>query len=326
MTPSRDAHTPQSRDHASRTGYVRFTLVTLAVNLGVIVWGGFVRASGSGAGCGNNWPLCNGEVIPRAPSAQTLIELSHRLTSGIALILVVVMAVLAWRRFPAGSPVRRYALLTLIFMLTEAGVGAGLVLFELVADNESMARALFMAVHLANTFLLLGAMTLTWHVAEGHPEPAWRRMFRGDGWVYLTAVLGTIVVGTSGAVAALGDTLYPAGSLAEGLAADLSPTSHLLIRLRILHPAIAIAIGVLLFVVAHRSSNHPSADQKRWGRLLAVCIFAQLAIGIINIALLAPIPIQLLHLLVADLLWIVLMRLVATRMGSSTTETSTIAR
>lgn len=122
-----------------------FSWSVLVYNLGIILWGAFVRASGSGAGCGSHWPLCNGEVIPRSPTVQTLIEFSHRLTSGVALILVVALTVAAFRAFPKRHIVRRGALFSLFFMLTEALVGAGLVLFSLVADNASIARAMFMS-------------------------------------------------------------------------------------------------------------------------------------------------------------------------------------
>ena len=141
----------------------RFAWWVLAYNLVVILWGAYVRASGSGAGCGSHWPLCNGEVIPRGASITTLVEFSHRLTSGLALIAVVA---LWWRcrsLVAAGSAARRMANASLVLMLTEAAVGAGLVLFQLVADNASMARALFMAIHLINTFLLVAALTLTAH-------------------------------------------------------------------------------------------------------------------------------------------------------------------
>lgn len=302
-------------------GFLRLANATLVVNLGVILWGAFVRASGSGAGCGSHWPLCNGEVIPRAPTVETLIELSHRLTSGVALLMVVALAVLAWRRFALGSPVRRYALLTLVLMLVEAGIGAGIVLFELVADNESMARALFMAVHLANTFLLLGALILVIHTAEGNAAPRWRStLARPGGWLLLAAVVGTIAVGSSGAVAALGDTLHPSKTLAEALAADFSPTSSLLIRLRALHPTIALVVGALLLVIGYRAKdaaenaeNAENTGLARWGRWLTVGVLGQIALGFINVLLLAPIPIQLLHLLIADLLWIALIRVVAIR-------------
>ena len=148
----------------------RFAWAVLAYNVAVIVWGAYVRATGSGAGCGAHWPLCNGEIIPRAGRVATLIEFSHRLTSGAALAAVVFLLIWTWRACRPGHPARSGAALSLFFMLTEAGVGAGLVLFQLVADNASFARAMFLAVHLVNTFTLLACLTATaWWLSGGAP-------------------------------------------------------------------------------------------------------------------------------------------------------------
>src|SRR5215210_7122332 len=181
----RAATPPPARkyDRIVHTRLARFAWGVLAYNIAVILWGAFVRASGSGAGCGSHWPLCNGEVLPREPRIETIIELTHRVTSGIALLLVVGLVVMAYRHRPKGHPAHRAAVLTLIFMLTEAAVGAGLVLFELVADNQSMARAMFMATHLINTFFLLGAMTLTAHFASGRAPFRLRGQGSLAGWL-----------------------------------------------------------------------------------------------------------------------------------------------
>ena len=280
-----------------------FAWLTLAYNLGVILWGAYVRASGSGAGCGEHWPLCNGVAIPRDPSTATLIEFSHRLTSGLALIAVLALLVWVWRACAPGHPARRGAAWTVFFMLTEAGVGAGLVLFQLVADNASMARAMFMAVHLLNTFVLLSALTLTaWWVSGGAPLDVQRH--RGAALVFGGVALGMLVVGASGAVAALGDTLFPHNSLSEALQADWSPTSHLLIRLRFLHPIFAILVGAALTIGA--SALAIRSDRSGWRLAVGVVVLAglQLALGFLNVALLAPTWMQLIHLLVADLLWV----------------------
>jgi len=281
----------------------RWAWAVLAYNLLVILWGAWVRVSGSGAGCGAHWPLCDGEVIPRAPSAEKLIEFTHRATSGLALVAVVALAVAVFRARPAGDSARRAAAWTVVFMLLEAAVGAGLVLFELVADNASMARALFMAVHLANTFLLLAALARTCErlgplpVAPPLPRPT-RRLGR--------VALGLLVVaGASGAVAALGDTLFPARTLGEALAADLSPTSHLLIRLRLGHPLLATAAAaatLLLAVGVLRAA--PGERRGAWARGAAALVLLQVVVGLVNVALLAPAALQLLHLLLADLVWI----------------------
>jgi cytochrome c oxidase assembly protein subunit 15 len=288
----------------------RFAWIVVAYTLAVILWGAFVRATGSGAGCGQHWPLCNGEVVPRAPAVETIIELTHRVTSGLALLAVVALVVVAWRRRPAGHPARRAAGWSLFFMLTEAAVGAGLVLFELVADNASLARALFMAVHLANTFLLLGAMTLTARWLDEGPAgiAVGGRGGRAGAVGLLTA--GLLLVGVSGAVAALGDTLFPAASLSHALEQDLSPTSHVLLRLRLIHPTLAAIVALALIVVAPRI---PTAGEGPGGLTpgawVALLAGIQAAMGALNVVLLAPVWLQLVHLLLADLLWIALVLL-----------------
>lgn len=264
--------------------FARFSWFTLAYNIAVILWGAAVRATGSGAGCGSHWPLCNGEVLPREPRIETIIELTHRVTSGLAGLLVIGLVVLAFRGRPKGHAARRMAVLSLVFMITEGAVGAGLVLFELVADNQSMARALFMGTHLVNTFFLLAFLTLTAHFASGGAPFRWRAP-----WVLGLGAL--IMAGVSGAVAALGDTILASGQ-------DLSPTAHLLIRLRILHPVISVAAGLLLGLLAARAMSHRAA---RWTAGLVV---AQIVAGVVNVLLLAPVWMQIVHLLLADLLWI----------------------
>ncbi|MEM7582359.1 MAG: COX15/CtaA family protein [Acidobacteriota bacterium] len=288
--------------------FTRYAWIVIAANLVVILWGAFVRVTGSGAGCGNSWPTCNGEIIPRSPSVETLIELSHRLTSGIALLMVVALLVWARRAYPPGHPVRLGAMLSMIFMLGEAAIGAGIVLFEMVADNASMARAMFMAVHLGNTFLLVGAMTLTAHWAGGGPP----LQLRDQGqrlWLALAALGGTLMIGVSGAVAALGDTLFPSNSLIEALRQDFSPTSHVLIQLRIYHPLIAVSVCLFLLyylgILRKDARRNPQLAPVRGpANALNLLIFVQLGAGTINVILLAPAWLQLVHLLLADLLWI----------------------
>ncbi len=286
------------------TKVARYAWLVLVYNLGVILWGAFVRATGSGAGCGNHWPLCDGQLVPRSPGTAMLIEYSHRLTSGIALLSVLVLAWWVWRTCRPGHPARTGAAMTVLFMLTEAGVGAGLVLFELVADNASMARALFMAVHLANTFVLVAWITLTaWWLSGGRAASV--SAAPGRTAILAGLAIALLLVGVSGSVAALGDTLFPSSSLQEALAADLSPTSHLLIRLRVLHPALAIVVTVVLAVAAPwLASQHAGARTRRLGTTVAGIALAQLAVGFVNVLLLAPVWMQLVHLLVADLLWI----------------------
>src|SRR5262249_28859141 len=157
---------------ARASRYATFAWTALGANIAVILWGAFVRASGSGAGCGSHWPLCNGEVVPRSPSAATLIELGHRVSSGLALLLVAGLIVGAWHGFPRCHLGRRSAGAAGVFLVLEALIGAGLVLLELVAGNTTIARAWWMAGHLVNTFLLVAALTLTawWSTHDARPR------------------------------------------------------------------------------------------------------------------------------------------------------------
>lgn len=295
----------------------RTAWLVLAYNLGVILWGAYVRATGSGAGCGAHWPLCDGRIVPRSLGVATLIEYSHRLTSGLALLAVVGLLVWVRRACPPGHPARRGALMSLAFILTEAAVGAGLVLFELVADNASVARALFMSVHLTNTFILVAWLTLTAWWLSGDNPISFREAPAAA--MALAGLMGAVLlVSVSGAVAALGDTLFPASTLADALAADLSPASHLLIRLRVLHPALAVATTVLLVVAAPLlARRRAGGDALRLGRLVGAIAAVQVLVGFANVVLLAPVWMQLVHLLIADLLWITLVLLAATVLRTS---------
>jgi heme A synthase len=295
----------------------RFAWGVLGVNLFVILWGAFVRASGSGAGCGRHWPLCNGVVLPSRPATGTLIELTHRISSGLALVLVVVLLWWSWRAFPRGHRVRRAAAWAFGLICLEAVVGAGLVRLGLVADNASTARAVYLAGHLLNTFLLLGSLALTAHWAAHNP-PLKPQPHDPAPWL-LAAGLGLLLlVGMSGAVTALGDTLFPSPSLGEGFRADASSTAHWLIRLRVLHPAIAVLAGLYLGLMTWLvGRTRRSARESVWGRAVLLLVVAQLGLGTGNLLLLAPTALQLAHLLVADLLWIAVVIFAATALAAA---------
>lgn len=296
----------------------RFTLYAwgvLTYNLLVILWGAFVRATGSGAGCGRHWPLCNGQVIPRAQQVETLIEFSHRVTSSLDGLLVIGLVIWALRAFPRGHLARRGAWLSLGFVIFEGILGAGLVLFELTAHNASFARAVAMAAHLINTLLLLSVITLTAWWSSGGGAIRWR----GQGAIGTMLGIGLLAVmflGASGAVTALGDTLFPAGSLREGLAQDFDPLSHFLLRLRIWHPSLSIVTGIYLVVVSQIvARRRPTQPVRVAAAVLMLLFVAQLAIGAVNVLLLAPVAMQLIHLLMADLVWIALVLLSASALA-----------
>jgi heme A synthase len=288
-----------------RIPYVaRFAWATLLSNVAVVLWGGYVRATGSGAGCGDKWPQCGGEVLGATAKTQTLIEFTHRATSGVALIMVGVLVVWTWRETTRRDWARYSAILSAVFLANEALLGAALVLLGHVAQDRSSSRILFLCLHFGNTLLLLAMLALT----------AW--WLRFDSSLRLirepreavaigTGLLATMVIGITGAVAALGDTLFPAVSLRSSLARDFGSGTPALLRLRLVHPIVAVTAAVyvlwVIFTLARREGR-----TSRTAIGLLVLFLAQIGIGIVNVLLLAPIWLQILHLCVADLLWITL--------------------
>jgi heme a synthase len=286
----------------TQSAYIRFAWSTLAVTVAVIVWGAVVRATGSGAGCGSHWPLCNGAVVPLAPRLATVIEYIHRVTSGSAMLLSLGLAIGARRVFPAGHRARTWALAAFVFMLIEAALGAGLVLLGLVEQNTSGLRAAYIAVHLSNTMVLTGLMTGTIWWASQPLDRAAHPVTRSRG-LLLTMGLAVVVAAAGGAVA-LGDTLFPAASLGQGLAADLSAASHFLIRLRVIHPILAAAMVLILMVQTRRDPTFAVPGRASLRATLIALVHTQAALGIINLLMLAPLPLQMAHLLGSNLLWI----------------------
>lgn len=299
--------------------YQRFAWAVLAVNVLVILWGAFVRATGSGAGCGGHWPLCHGDVIPFSATTETLIEYTHRISSGVALLFTLALTVVS-RRFEPGRRVRKAALASGVFIVLEALIGAGLVLFDLVGGNTSVMRAVASAIHLSNTYLLLGSITLTAMWAR-----TTREVYKSPGamkWTLIVlALVGMIVVGATGAITALGDTIFPSGSVSSGIVEEMDPTSHFLVRLRVIHPIFALIVGgyVLIGVRARWFVHHRDRNVGYVGILTAL-IIVQWVAGALNVVLLAPIWMQIVHLFIADLIWIVFILETESRLFISSEE------
>jgi heme a synthase len=303
--------------------FAAFAWANVAYNLLVIMGGAFVRATGSGAGCGDHWPLCDGQVIPRAPSTEMMIEFTHRVTSGLALLGTLALLIWALRAYERGHIVRRAAIVAMVLMVIEALLGAALVLLELVAMNTSINRAIMMALHLVNTFLLVGALTVTaWWASGGAPIS-----LRGNGrlvWLLGFGLFSTALVGASGAVTALGDTLLQHGALPGGVSQAITRDSHPLVQMRVIHPIIGILVGIYTLFLARvvtAQRPEPMARLFAWG--LVAIFFAQIILGGINVALRAPVWMQLVHLLMADLIWICLVLLSAVALARPAAEPAT---
>jgi heme A synthase len=293
----------------SRRRFAIFAWSVLAFNILVIIWGAYVRASFSGDGCGAHWPFCNGVVIPHAAAAKTLVEFTHRVMTGLDTPLVIGLVIWAFRAFPRAHGIRRYSVLALVFLVIEALLGAGLVLFRYVASDASVGRAIYLSAHLTNTMLLLSALTITAWLASTGLEHI---HFGGVPPLMKGALPVVLIVCITGVIAALGDMLFPAVSLAAGMRQDFSNASSLLLRLRMVHPAIAILGAAYLVWAAIRTmqggmSSVPARVAAT--RVMAVTLL-QVLVGAFNLALLAPVWMQLIHLLIADALWIAVLLMV----------------
>ena len=287
---------------------VRYAWAVVGYNVLVILWGALVRATGSGAGCGNHWPLCNGEVIPLSPRLDTVIEFTHRCMTGGATFVVIGLLVWTFRATVKGQAARVMAVASMALLLNEALLGALLVKLGYVTGNQSVGRMVLLSIHLSNTLLLLAALTLT-AVMLGSRQ-AWSDLGVRGGrklWAAL-GLAATLVVGVSGSLAALGDTLFPASSLRAAFAQDFAAGSPWLLRLRGIHPVSAVVAAVFVIWLVKQAR---SAGAGQRGAIVLGLLAFQFALGLADVVLLAPVWMQILHLLGADLYWVALVALAA---------------
>jgi cytochrome c oxidase assembly protein subunit 15 len=290
----------------------RFAWAVLAYFVAVILWGTLVRATGSGAGCGAHWPLCNGTVIQHSPRLDTMIEFTHRITSGLSLISVVGLLIWTFAGTVRGHLARAASVASVVFTLVEAVLGALLVKLGYTAQSQSPMRPAFLALHLANTLLLLAAITLSAHLlgrSKGYLR-GFVRVVAPFGAV--VAVFVVMVVGVTGSLAALGDTLFPASSLGLALAQDFSATASWLLRWRWMHPTVAVFASIfLIWLLVRAAKDRTHWDNRRLSTLILILLAAVYTLGILDVLLLAPLWVQVAHLLAADILWVSLVVLTA---------------
>ncbi|MEP6900669.1 MAG: COX15/CtaA family protein [Actinomycetota bacterium] len=292
------------------SGFAKYAWFTLAFNLIVILWGVFLRASLSGDGCGEHWLTCGGEFIPSAPQLKTSIEFFHRITSSLAGIIVIILliwAIINWRTKKSNKAVLLLKMSTasLAFIVIEGILGGLLVLTGNTAANWTPTRPFWMAAHLVNTFTLIAILSLTAWFAGGGKSFNFN-VPRKILILLAVATVGIFVVGMSGSVAALSSMLFPSSTLSEGIAKDFSQTSHIILRLRVFHPILSISVGVFLAFLAGwlKSKAKESASVTRWSNILTIFVLIQFGWGAITLVTLAPIVMQIVHLFLADAVWI----------------------
>jgi heme A synthase len=252
------------------SAFARISWAFCAYLILVILFGAWVRISGAGAGCGNHWPTCHGEVIPVEPSVKTLIEFTHRVTSGLSGLWGLALVVWAWRLRSAARP---------------------------------WAYGMFFYLLVVNTMLLMLCAVAT---AVRAGTPSYRSLY-ASGMIFV-AMAALVFTNATGAITALGDTLFPTQpatgpELWAKVRDDISASQHFLVRLRILHPIVAmlsaaIVFGVFTFI--HRRTRSP------WAAAGLFIVLLQVLLGFANIWLAAPPYMQIGHLLTAQVLWVAL--------------------
>lgn len=294
------------------TQFQKWTRILVIYTVLVILWGAWVRISHSGDGCGDTWPLCRGQILPEAEQGKTWIELFHRLMSGLFGFLVLGLFFWARRIFPAGHKARFWATLSLVFTVTEALLGAKLVLFKLVGSNDTPFRALAMSLHLANSLFLTASLALTadfsasqkWLLRKTSP---WTSPQLSPRRIAIGLLISFLLIGLSGAIAALASTLFPSTSLFEGLQADWSTNSHYLVRLRGIHPLFGLFFGSSIALTAWLSIQLQKPEEKeleKRSQRLAILTALGIAFGVGTLLLLSPTWMKLSHLALAHGIWI----------------------
>jgi len=260
-----------------------------------ILAGAFVRATGSGDGCGSTWPTCKGKIIPQLSDTSEVIEFSHRSISGILLIVTLVIFFKS-RNISKGSIVRTTVNFLTFFVVFEAAIGAVIVLYEWVGLNSSLPRIIAVPIHLVNTFGLLACYAILYKILFHNFKninQLWDRRF-----VFVTFLF--LISGATGSITALADVLFPSVSLYEGLMEDFDRTSELLTRLRILHPIVATGLSAVLIIESRKIQKDYKIDVK----FLQLLVIIAVTLGILNVLSNIVLLLSIFHLAIADLLWI----------------------
>ena len=274
---------------------ISYTKLGIVLSILSILAGAFVRATGSGDGCGSTWPTCKGKIIPQLSDTSEIIEFSHRSISGILLIVTLIIFTKS-RNMSKGSITRTTVNFLTFFVVFEAAIGAVIVLYEWVGLNSSLPRIIAVPIHLVNTFGLLACYAILYKVLLNNfknIKQLWDRRFVFVAFLFLLS-------GATGSITALADVLFPSASFYEGLMEDFDRTSELLTRLRILHPIVATGLSVALIIESRKIQKDYKIDVK----FLQLLVIVAVTLGVLNVLSNIVLLLSIFHLAIADLLWI----------------------
>ena len=273
--------------------------------LGLIVLGGVVRITGSGLGCGEHWPRCNGEWFPPL-DLPTMIEIGHRWAAALVSVFVLAVAVVAWRRHRQEPALRNPALLALVLLVVQVLLGAVTVKLSL--------PPWVIITHLANAMLLLATLIVVGLRAgapEGPAPPRLEARHHAHRLVVATAALGFVVILFGAQVANFHAGLFCLGfPLCDGA---ILPPASARGTLHWSHRVLAyLFLGLAVMMVARVSRRHDSASRelRRAAGMVLAATVAQIAVGGAMVLHLLPPALRALHLLVGTLVWAALVVLV----------------
>lgn len=273
------------------------------LTVAVVIGGALVRATDSGAGCGESWPICGGQFIPEIGNYHTAIEVSHRLMTGLLGFGVLAIFILVRRQFEKDHRLRRAVFAGGVLLIIESLLGASLVIFGWVEFDASIARLIVVPLHLLNTFMLVGAFAMVAYFASGGGgfrvdlSTTRDRLVIGGLGVILT-------IGATGALNALADTLIRSDALHIADPGEFLVTEPVLTQIRAIHPFVAIVGGLALYMMVRYLAAGATGLVKWLALAIQGIIWVQFILGMVNIALEVPLETQLIHLFVADVLWI----------------------
>ena len=273
--------------------FKKYSLFTLVFTLLTIFWGAWVRLSFSGDGCGNSWPLCEGHIFPE--NIKALIEWIHRLSSGLSFIFVFILFVIAFKLYPKKHTMRICSLASFILIFIEALIGAVLVLSGLVGGNTEKMRVLVLAVHSVNSLLLVGALTLCYKMSLWEKQRSAEKLSFKKPLIYFVCFFPLLAL--TGNIASLAGQLFPSASLSSALVLDLLPSSHISLKIRPLHPLLAVSFFLILVFFSF---------SKKQLLLPVLAVLGALLFGFATLVFLSPLWMKLTHLILAYSLWIFL--------------------
>jgi protoheme IX farnesyltransferase len=284
--------------------YRRLALTATVLAVGLITLGGVVRLTGSGMGCGDHWPLCNGRILPNLRDTLEVIEWSHRWVASLLSATVVALAAVGWRSHRRQAALRNPATLAAIVLIAQVLLGAVTVKLGTAAPA--------VVIHLTNAMVLLAVLVVC--VLRSAPDGIGGRDGHSAGGPRLpelTAALGfaTIVFGAFVAN-------YDAGVYCLGFplcGGELAPPATALGRLQWAHRLLAFTfLGFSLATLgwSQRLPRDTSRPIRRAAHAVVGLTVLQILIAAVMILQLLPTPLRALHLFLGSLVWLSLVVLV----------------